>query len=58
MTHENEEHAEHGGPEQDIRLPDAAAVPVHENPEDSFAEPLTEDIDDDPWDSRHPWWWR
>lgn len=46
MTHENDQHAEHDGPEHDHRLPDAASVPVYENPEDSFAPELTEDLGD------------
>lgn len=47
MTHEDPDfsHTEHpDGPEHSDSLPDAAAVPVSENPEDSFAPLLTEDI--------------
>lgn len=46
MTHEDQRHGEIGGPEHDHRLPDAAAIPVHDDPEGSFAPELTEDIDD------------
>lgn len=44
MTHElipNGEHAD--GPEHDHSLPDAADIPVHDDPADSDAPPLEED---------------
>lgn len=47
MTHEDQRHAERGGPEMDDGLPDAAAIPVHDNPEDSFAPKLDGDLVDD-----------
>lgn len=49
MTHENPDlnHTEHrDGPEHDESLPDAAGIPVHDSPEDSFAPELTEDLGD------------
>lgn len=48
MTHEHHasEWSEIGGPEQDDKLPDAASIPVYENPEDSFAPLMEHDLDD------------
>jgi hypothetical protein len=43
VTHEHHEdraHAEVGGPESDETLPDAASIPVYENPEDADAPPM------------------
>lgn len=51
MTHEHHHGPgalnEVGGPEQDTTLPDAASLPVYEDPADSFAPVLEHDLCDD-----------
>lgn len=57
MTHENPKNtirSELGGPERDYSLPDATAIPVYDNPEDSFAPPMEHDLDDTDGHHRRP----
>jgi hypothetical protein len=47
MTHEKKANDEHqDGPEYDQTLPPATDVPVHDDPEDSDAEPLGDTSDE------------
>jgi len=47
MTHEHEINVEAGGgPENDDSLPDATAIAVYDDPEESFLPPLDDDLVD------------
>jgi len=46
MTHEHIPNGEaHDGPEHDHRLPDAGDIPTYDDPADSDALPLLEDLE-------------